>query len=74
MKYIDLKVFLVSFLFGLFIVYVLMPNTSTVYVYPTPDNIDVIQYQDRADNCFSVKQQEVECPTESGRMFGIPMQ
>ncbi len=74
MKYIDLKVFLVSFLFGLFIVYVLMPNTSTVYVYPTPDNIDVIQYQDRADNCFSVKQQEVECPAESGRIFGIPMQ
>ena len=74
MKYIDLKVFLVSFLFGLFIVYVLMPNTSTVYVYPTPDNIDVIQYQDRADNCFSVKQQEVECPVESGRIFGIPMQ
>ena len=74
MKYIDLKVFLVSFLFGLFIVYVLMPNTSTVYVYPTPDNIDVIQYQDRADNCFAVKQQEVECPVESGRIFGIPMQ
>lgn len=73
-KYINLKVFLVAFLFGLFIVHVLMPDTKTVYVYPTPENADIIQYRDKAENCFAVKQKEVECPAEQGRIFGIPMQ
>ena len=51
-----------------------MPDTKTVYVYPTPENADIIQYRDKAENCFAVKQKEVECPAEQGRIFGIPMQ
>lgn len=74
LKYIDLKVFLMAFLLGLFVVYILMPDEKTVYVYPTPDNVDVIQYKDKANNCFKIVEEEVECPNDKASILGIPMQ
>ena len=74
LKFIDLKAFLLSFLFGLFVIYIVMPDDKTVYVYPTPDNVDIIQYRDVAENCFAVKQEEVECPADKSSLFNIPMQ
>ena len=74
LKFIDLKAFLLAFLFGLFVIYIVMPDDKTVYVYPTPDNADIIQYKDNAENCFAVKQEEVACPSNESTLFKIPMQ
>lgn len=73
-QYIKLNVFIVSLAFGLFAVYITMPDTRKIYVYPTPDNIDVLQYKDKTDTCFKFKQNEVACPKDSSEIAKIPIQ
>ena len=51
-----------------------MPDTRKIYVYPTPENIGVLQYKDKADNCFQFKQEEVVCPTNESEIEKIPVQ
>ena len=55
-QYIKLNVFIISLAFGLFAVYITMPDTRKIYVYPNPENIDVLQYKDKTDTCFKFKQ------------------
>jgi len=70
---INLRVFLLSFVAGLLILYYVMPQEEMIYVYPTPENVDLIQYKDRADNCYAVRKEEVTCPGES-EISHIPVQ
>ena len=53
-KYISLPIFLLSFIFGLIYVYLSNPESITIYVYPTPNNLNKVEYKDRADNCFNL--------------------
>ena len=64
-KYINFPVFFFSLVFGLFAVYMTMPDTRKIYVYPTPENVSILQYKDKTDTCFSFKQEEVGCPKDS---------
>lgn len=65
-KFLNIKLFLVSFTIGIFSVYVLNYNDKRkIIVHPTPDNIDKIQYKDESGNCFQFKQTEVNCPSEN---------
>lgn len=73
-KYVKLNVFIVSLAFGLFAVYITMPDTRKIYVYPTPENVDILQYKDKTDTCFKYKQTEVECPTDSSKISKVPIQ
>jgi hypothetical protein len=73
-QYIKLNVFIFSLAFGLFAVYITMPDTRKIYVYPTPENVDILQYKDKTDNCFKYKQTEVECPTTESEITKIPIQ
>ena len=43
--YISLKVFALSFIVGLIFLYLLGPETKTIIVFPTPDNMGKIQYR-----------------------------
>ena len=51
-KYINIPVFLLSLALGLLFVYLFQPELSVIYVYPTPNNQDKIQYKDKVDNCY----------------------
>ena len=62
---VDWKIFFISFAIGLFLVYVYGGDIKKIYVYPTPDNMNEIQFKDKAGNCSSYKVEEVSCP-----MFG----
>uniref|UniRef100_A0A6C0D4K2 Uncharacterized protein n=1 Tax=viral metagenome TaxID=1070528 RepID=A0A6C0D4K2_9ZZZZ len=73
-KYINIPLFLVSLVIGLFAVYVTLPDTRKIYVYPTPENVGVLQYKDKTDTCFSFKQTEVTCPSSDSEISKIPMQ
>lgn len=73
-QYIRLNVFIISLALGLFAVYVTMPDTRKIYVYPTPENVDILQYKDKTDTCFKYKQTEVECPTNDSEIAKIPIQ
>jgi len=73
-KYLNIPVFIVSLAIGIFIVYVSTSETRTIYVYPTPENIDLIQYRDKANNCFSMKSEEVTCPANEADISKVPVQ
>ena len=74
LKYIDVKIFLISLFLGLFAVYITMPDLRIIKVYPTPENAQILQYQDKAENCFSIKEKEVSCPSNKEGISKIPIQ
>lgn len=73
-KFIDLRIFLISLVIGIFAVYMTMPDTRKIYVYPTPDNVDILQYRDKTNACFSVKQKEVACSNKISDIINLKPQ
>jgi len=74
LNYISIPTFLISFTIGLFFIYILGPEIKTIYIYPTPENIDKILFRDKADNCFNFEEQVVECPKDKSLISKILMQ
>ena len=73
-KFINIPVFIISLAFGIFAVYITIPTTRKILIYPTTENIDKIQYRDKTNTCFSVQQNEVKCPANSSEISKIPAQ
>ena len=73
-KFISIKVFLLSLALGLLFVYLSSPTPTIIYVYPTPDNVNRIDYKDKASNCFKFKSEEVKCPSDTNLIKKIPVQ
>lgn len=71
MQLIHIKVFLLSFLFGILYVYISSPSPQEIIVYPTDDNRDLFQFRDKINNCFHLKQNIVKC---SNDVEEIPIQ
>ena len=74
LKYINVPVFIVSLIFGIFAVYITMPDTRKILVYPTPENVDLLQYRDKTGSCFNFKQNEIVCPKNESEISKIPVQ
>lgn len=74
LKYINIPVFLISLAFGIFAVYITSPDNRKIIVYPTHENADSIQYRDKANNCFSLAEQVVTCPSDPSKISKIPVQ
>jgi hypothetical protein len=73
-SYINIRVFLISFAVGIFVMYVLMPDLRKIYVYPTPENVDILLYRDNTGHCFRFDEQQVPCPTNKSMINHIPVQ
>jgi hypothetical protein len=74
LHYISLPIFLISFAIGLFFIYILGPKMKTIYVYPSPENVNKILFKDKADNCFSFEEEIVECPKDKSLLSYMPIQ
>ena len=61
MKIVYLIAFLLSFLVGAVFLYLSPMEYKTIVVYPTPSNLNQIQYKDNADNCFQFSAKLVDC-------------
>jgi len=72
-KYINVPVFILSLLFGLFAVYIFGEDKKKILVYPTHENAHVLQYKDKAGNCFSIKENNILCPKDD-EISEIPVQ
>jgi hypothetical protein len=59
MKYAIL--FLASFVVGMVFVHFSPVEHKTVMVFPSPTNINKIQYKDKADQCFDLSAKLVDC-------------
>ncbi len=70
-KVVNIYVFLISLAIGTLFVYLSVPTPTIIYVYPTPDNIEKVEYVDKAQNCFQFKASEVKCSSDSKE---IPIQ
>ena len=74
LKFISIKVFIASLYLGLLFAYLSSPTPTIIHVYPTPDNVDQLEYVDKANNCFKFKATEVKCPSDKGSIKSIPIQ
>ena len=72
--FISFPIFLVTFSIGLLFVYLSQPETTVIYVYPTPDNVINVEYKDKADSCFQFESLEVKCPSNKNDINKIPLQ
>ena len=73
-NYISLPIFLISFAIGLLFVYILGPETKTIYVYPTPENVDKILFKDKANNCYQYKAEKQDsCPKDKALVKPQPI-
>lgn len=73
-NHINIPVFLISLAVGIIFVAVFSPDRRTIYIYPTPENVDTIQYKDAANNCFEFVQTKKTCPTSSSKISEVPIQ
>ena len=55
LKFINIKVFIISFLIGLIFIAYTPEMKESIYVYPTPDNIKDIEYKDRIIHVMSIQ-------------------
>lgn len=74
LKYISIKVFIASLSIGLLFAYLSTPTPTIIHVYPTPDNVDHMEYIDQANNCFKFDATEVKCPADRSSVKSIPIQ
>jgi|TARA_Y100000996_G_C22189715_1_gene506429 hypothetical protein len=73
-KYFNLKFLILGILFGVLAVYFTDNEKRIINVYPTPDNVNVIQFKDNADNCFSFESIQIDCPKDKSQIHTIPVQ
>lgn len=73
-KFINFYVFLVSLAVGIFFVYIFESDQRTIYVYPTPENVDSIQYKDATGTCFAIKQTKTACPANENEISKVKAQ
>jgi len=74
MKFISVPVFIASLCIGIFLSYITLPRPHTVYVYPTPDNLEKIQYEDEAGTCFGFTSHQIKCPKNRKDVREYPIQ
>ena len=73
-KYINIQVFILSFVIGLFVVYMTDEDNRIIHIYPTPENQELMLYRDKAHQCFTFEHKEVPCPKNPLDALTIPVQ
>jgi len=71
---ISFPAFLISLAIGLMLIYMFNPTPTVIYVYPTPENINQLQYRDNANNCYEFEATEIKCPNDKSIINSIPIQ
>ena len=59
--FVQWPIFFVSLIIGAVFVYLSAPSSKTVFVYPTPDNVNRYIYKDDVGTCHKYVPQEAQC-------------
>ena len=70
-KYINFKIFLISFSIGVLYVYLTEDYKQNIIVYPTPLNLDSKMYVDKSDNCFKYDLIDAPCPANKKDFINV---
>ena len=57
-------VVLIAFVVGIAFVFSTSPEREKVPVFPTPDNVGRIEYEDRVGTCFQFRTMEAACDSQ----------
>ena len=60
--------FFISFCIGIFICYITSPKPKIILQYPSPDNVGINKYIDKASNCFKYVAKKVTCPSDNSQI------
>lgn len=74
LKYLNIPLFVISLAIGLFFVYTIHSPVKEIEVFPTPENIDKLQYKDHTNTCFEYKMNEINCPNDKSKIHEYKMQ
>ena len=74
LKFVHIPVFILSFAIGMLFVYLYTDEKRVIYVYPTPENVHLLQYKDSTGTCFHFTQSEVEGPKNASDIAKLPVQ
>jgi hypothetical protein len=74
LRFIRIPVFIVSLAIGLLFVYIFNPDKRKIFVYPSPENVNNIQYKDSTGACFEFKQTKLKCPEKESEISKVPAQ
>ena len=74
LKYIRIPIFIVSLAIGILFVYLTNPDKRKIFVYPSPDNVNNIQYKDSTGVCFEFKETKIKCPENEKDISKVPAQ
>lgn len=69
---INWKIFLTSFLIGLIFIWA-KDDKQKIVIYPTPSNIQKVEYKDKAENCYEYSMDEVLCPAKKSDIKTVPL-
>ncbi len=73
-RLINWPIFIISFIVGVIFITYFAPDRRTVYVYPTPETVNEVQYKDAAGNCFEMEEEKTKCPSNKTDIKKIPVQ
>lgn len=71
LKFMNVPVFFIALALGIFAVYINTSPMRKIVVYPTPDNLDKVQYKDETGTCFSYDAIKVQCPTNKDQIYKV---
>ena len=63
--FINIPAFLLALVIGIAIIQFTAPDTKSIILYPTEDNIDLFQFRDKTSNCFQLNQTIVKCSNDA---------
>jgi len=71
LKLINWPILIGSFFLGLIFVHLSSEPKEDILVYPTPNNAGKIQYQDKADVCYTYEINSINCPKSGAKTIPI---
>jgi hypothetical protein len=70
----NIPVFIIALSLGLLFIFLSDSEEEVVHVYPTPYNLDKIEYRDTVGNCFDFSADKLKCPEDRTLIKTIPIQ